>query len=208
MPRRTKDEAEQTRNAILDAAEKVFYANGVAHSSMEDIAHKAGVTRGAIYWHFKDKIEVCHAMTLRVFLPHEDMLDKLASGAEASITPLEDLEKACSDSLRLIASDKHRYRVAAILHQRCEYVKELTSIMRRRNICKDRMLERCARLFERAHELKHLATGWSPRMAAVGLQALITGLIVNGLERRKEFNFEKAGPACLHAFFKSINIRG
>ena len=66
MARRTKDEAEKTRNAILDAAEHVFNEHGVARTSLEEIARAANVTRGAVYWHFKDKIALCEAMLQRV----------------------------------------------------------------------------------------------------------------------------------------------
>ena len=54
MVRKTKEEAEQTRKDILNAARIVFHECGVSRSSLEKIAKAAGVTRGAIYWHFKD----------------------------------------------------------------------------------------------------------------------------------------------------------
>ena len=53
MPRRTKEEAQQTREALIEAAEVVFHRKGVSASSLNDIAKEAGVTRGAVYWHFK-----------------------------------------------------------------------------------------------------------------------------------------------------------
>ena len=202
MARRTKIEAEQTRNAILDAAERVFYTQGVARTSLEEIAEHAGVTRGAVYWHFKDKIELCEAMLQRVFLPQEDVLEQLSKSDSES--PLEDLHKACRDSLKLIATDKQRHRVVSILMFRCEYVEEMAAIMKRRRQCKDRMLERCMRMFERAEKLKMLSSAWTPRMAAVSLQALMGGLILNGLEGRKQFTLAAAGPSCLEAFFRSV----
>jgi len=48
------------------------------------------VTRGAVYWHFGDKLELCEAMLKRVFLPQEDLLEQLA--ARESDTPLDDLK--------------------------------------------------------------------------------------------------------------------
>ena len=74
MVRRTRDEAAETRNGILDAAERVFSERGVSHTSLEDIAQAAGVTRGAIYWHFKNKSQLFAAMVNRVSLPIEDMV--------------------------------------------------------------------------------------------------------------------------------------
>ena len=203
MVRRTKDEAEQTRNAILDAAEKVFYKHGVARTSLEQIARAAKVTRGAVYWHFRDKIELCEAMANRVFLPQEDVLERLATSE--SDTPLQDLKKACQDSLVLMATDKQRHRVVSILMFRCEYVEDMAAIMERRRQCKDRMLGRCMKLFERAQKLRMLGDGWTPRLAALSLQSLMGGLIVNGLEGRKEFNLETVTAPCLDAFFKSLS---
>lgn len=54
MARRTKEEAEETRIQILDAAERVFYDKGVSRASLAEIASDAGVSRGAIYWHFEN----------------------------------------------------------------------------------------------------------------------------------------------------------
>ena len=54
MVRRTKEAAAITREQLLDAAERVFRERGVAGSSLAQIAAEAGVTRGAVYWHFRD----------------------------------------------------------------------------------------------------------------------------------------------------------
>ena len=72
MVKRTRDEAAETRNGILDAAERVFSVRGVSHTSLEDIAKAAGVTRGAIYWHFRNKSELFTAMVDRVTFPLGD----------------------------------------------------------------------------------------------------------------------------------------
>jgi TetR/AcrR family acrAB operon transcriptional repressor/TetR/AcrR family transcriptional repressor of mexAB-oprM operon len=202
MARRTKDEAEKTRDALLDAAEKVFYKHGVARTSLEEIARAAGMTRGAVYWHFKDKIELCEAMLKRVFLPQEDILERLAS--RESETPLDDLREACCASLRLMATDKRRQRVVSILILRCEYVDEMAAIMTRRRQCKDRMLERSLKLFERAQKLKQLSPLWTPSIAARSLQAMMGGLINTALEKRKDFDLAASGVGCIEAFFRSL----
>ena len=53
--RKTKEEAQQTRSNLLNAALNVFYERGVSKASLDEIAKTAGVTRGALYWHFKNK---------------------------------------------------------------------------------------------------------------------------------------------------------
>ena len=56
--RRTKEDAEATRNDVLRAALQVFSEKGYAAATLEDIADRAGVTRGAIYWHFDNKADL------------------------------------------------------------------------------------------------------------------------------------------------------
>lgn len=54
----TKEQAEKTRENILRGALKTFSEKGLAKARLEDIAKDMGVTRGAIYWHFKNKLEL------------------------------------------------------------------------------------------------------------------------------------------------------
>ena len=75
MVRRTKEEALETRNLLLDVAERVFNEKGVSRTSLADIAEAAGLTRGAIYWHFKNKSDLFDAMMERVTLPLEQLVE-------------------------------------------------------------------------------------------------------------------------------------
>ena len=65
MARRTKEEALETRMQIIDAARRVFHAEGVNRSTLDKVAKAAGVTRGAVYWHFSSKQEI---LSLRIKL--------------------------------------------------------------------------------------------------------------------------------------------
>src|SRR5258706_15879840 len=73
--RRTKQQSERTRQDILAAARKVFARQGVTRPTFEEIAASAGVTRGAIYWHFADKTELFFALREQVAVPMTDQID-------------------------------------------------------------------------------------------------------------------------------------
>ena len=51
-----------TKESILKAAFSCFYQNGFDKTSLTAIADEAGVTRGAIYWHFEDKKDLFRAV--------------------------------------------------------------------------------------------------------------------------------------------------
>lgn len=117
MVRRTKAESEATRESLLDAAEHVFLQRGVDNASLEEIARQAGVTRGAFYWHFKNKEDVFDAMLSRVRLPLQDMINDLLSKGVGGIPRLMAL---CSLALtQLTESERHQRVYTILLHRTC-----------------------------------------------------------------------------------------
>src|SRR3569832_1743094 len=80
MARRTKQDALATRDSILDAAELQFEQQGVSRTTLQHIAAEAGVTRGAIYWHFHDKSDLFNAMMEKTVMP----LEAVAQNADGS----------------------------------------------------------------------------------------------------------------------------
>jgi len=204
MARRTKEEAEKTRSAILDAAEQVFFKRGVARSSLQEVAEAAGVTRGAVYWHFKNKIELVQAMTDRVVLPQEQILQQLEESD--SPTPVEDLHDICRENLRQTIHDHRRRRVLTILMRRCEYVDEMAGIVKAHTELRERILGRFLNVFQRARKTGNLNTAWPPRAAAAALHGLMFGLLFNlaASEKEPDAATGKTYAAALKAFFKSV----
>ncbi|WP_341707339.1 TetR family transcriptional regulator [Halopseudomonas sp.] len=122
MVRRTKEEAFETRESILDAAEKCFHEKGVSRTSLSEIAQAAGVTRGAIYWHFQDKADLLDALFERIQLPMA-ALNQAALDASAT-NPLERFRELLVAVLKRLESDPSSRRVNEILLLKCDYVEE------------------------------------------------------------------------------------
>ena len=62
MARKTKEDAEQTRLAILDSALITFYEKGFARTTFDEIAKRINLTKGAVYWHFRNKADIVAAL--------------------------------------------------------------------------------------------------------------------------------------------------
>lgn len=56
------EQSEVTRGALLRVARELFTEKGYAATATEDIVQRAGVTRGALYHHFRDKAELFQAV--------------------------------------------------------------------------------------------------------------------------------------------------
>ncbi|WP_293626025.1 TetR family transcriptional regulator [Salinisphaera sp.] len=123
MGRRTKDESAQTRETILDAAEIEMQARGVSQTSLNRIAQRAQVTRGAIYWHFADKRALLEAMVARTHLPLRDLRQCLSQHIPGN-EPLWLLREVMRHGLERLGNDPRHRRVCHIVMHRCEVTDE------------------------------------------------------------------------------------
>lgn len=174
--RRTKEDSEQTRLQILAAARQVFARNGVTRTTMEHIAQAAGVTRGAIYWHFANKIQLFNAMRDQVSLPLIDKGDDELLSADTH-DPLEPIERFLHGIVDAVASDKDTRQTFQIMSFKCEYVDELERELKQYSARCHELLDKLAPIYERARREGVLRPDLEPRLAALDTCLFISGLM-------------------------------
>ena len=204
MARRTKEDAIATRNSLIDAAERVFCEKGVARASLSDIAQAAGATRGAIYWHFKDKVDLFGAMMDRVTLPLEQGFGALEESTCPD--PVERLRAVLALVLPGVASDERTRRVFEIALYKVEYVGELIGVRDRHIAASDGFTSQLARDFELAAQAQRVVLPMTPVEAAVGLHALFDGLIRNWILGGGMFDLERVGRVGTDAFLVGLGL--
>lgn len=198
MARRTKQEAQQTRHALLDAAEHVFERRGVAGTSLQEVAAAAGLTRGAVYWHFRDKADLFNAMMDRAVLPFEQQW--LGPAPDAMVR----LRDVLVDILHQVAVDERLRRVFTISTQKVEYVGELDAIRQRHLRVYQQALRRIELLLRQAAAAGQLAPGVAPKPAARALHALVHGLIVDWMLDPSAFDLQRAGRAAVQPMLRGM----
>jgi TetR/AcrR family acrAB operon transcriptional repressor len=173
--RRTKRESERTRQDILAAARKVFARQGVTRTTFEEIAASAGVTRGAIYWHFADKTELFFAMREQVAVPMIDQIDLVLSRADGS-DPLAGVERFLRGILRALESDPAARRTFQIMGFKCEYVGELERELGLQRLRCSELVAKLTQTYARAQRAGQLRAGLRPSMAALETCSFVIGL--------------------------------
>lgn len=186
MARKTKAEAQATRNSLIDAAEQLFLTHGVSRSSLQDIAQAAGVTRGAVYWHFRDKIDLFDALMERVRLPTEATAD--ASAPEHVGAARERLRALLLAPLQHAAGDERVRRAYEIALHKVEYVGELASVRERRLQANRDYLLAIEQRLRRAGLTAAQAT-----RHARGLHALVAGLVQTWMLAPADFDLVAEG---------------
>ena len=125
MARKTKEEALKTRQMLLDAAIEQFALRGVSNTTLTDIADAAGVTRGAVYWHFSSKSELFNAMWQEQ-LPLRDLIHHKLKQIECG-NPLLDLRNKFVLGLQYIAETPRQRALMQILYHKCEFNSDMMS---------------------------------------------------------------------------------
>ena len=179
MVRRTKAEALETRARIIDAAERVFLHKGVLSASLNDIATEAGVTRGAIYWHFKNKHDVFMAMVERGRLPFDMLSDQAEDPQEPD--PLGKLEAFMVFVLRKVVTDPCHQRLVEIMFHKCEFSGENAQLLVRQQEKSRESCRRIGRMLANAVNRGQLPEHLDVCRASVWLHSQLTGVIMHWL---------------------------
>ncbi|MDB5885211.1 MAG: transcriptional regulator, TetR family [Polaromonas sp.] len=211
MARRTKEEALETRCRLLDAAECLFQTQGVSRTTLQDIALRAGATRGAVYWHFKDKSALFNAMMERVALPLEAYFNFESPPADTAglgeVSALDRTRNAILMALHQIVNDVRTRRVLEVATQKVEYVEEHRNIRLRHLAVRNGFLARVQQGLDAAARHDKLELQLSSATAAQGLHAMIDGLIQNWLLDPEAFDLQEVGRFTLEIYFCGLGFR-
>jgi TetR/AcrR family acrAB operon transcriptional repressor len=202
MARRTKEEAAITREQLLDAAERVFRERGVAGSSLAEVASAAGVTRGAVYWHFRDKADLYAAMCERATLPLETMLD--AAGTTIHEDPLGALRQLAVTALSRLAGDPRSQAVFEVMFHKSERAAEHAPIAERKRRERGRCLAQVERVLQQAVQKGQLPPDTDTALATQALHAYIAGIMHEWVLDPGAYDLATAAAALIDAMLAGL----
>jgi TetR/AcrR family acrAB operon transcriptional repressor len=206
MARRTKEDALATRDSILDAAEQLFVKQGVSGTTLQHIATAAGVTRGAIYWHFLDKGVMFNAMMERVKMPLESAIQLLDQANAAD--PLEALREHMMCVFRVTVDDPKARRVFEIATLKMEYLDELSAVRERRKQSQTEWMSRAESRIREGIANGQVKAGVDPYAVALGLWVIVDGLIRAWLLDQQAFDLMKLGAQIVDTHLESLRAPG
>lgn len=197
--RRTKEEAEQTRKAILNAAVDVFLEKGVAKATIEQIASAAKVTRGAIYWHFKNKTDIFKALHHEL---HQPFIQELVDGLENSQgDPLIRLEQLCCELVIRLEEDKQLQRILSLFLLKCDYSGNLEVCQQQNLAARQEKSTTLVKFFAKAQALGTLSKELDPNTLTMALNCFFRGIVIEFLESDGHFSLQQEAPKLFRVFF-------
>lgn len=185
MARKTKEEAEKTRILILETALDVFYENGYSRSTLVDIAKQIDMTKGAIYWHFKSKVDLF--LGLGTY-----MEEKLEAGlADLFSHPggIDGIRYLPVGLLRLVAEDAQLNKYYSLVYYRMEWQEELLPV-KDFFIRQDEEFKQYAELlFQKAQDSGDIKSTLPVASMAISWLALIDGFMSRVLMEKEKVEF-------------------
>ncbi|HFQ9488977.1 TPA: multidrug efflux transporter transcriptional repressor AcrR [Klebsiella pneumoniae] len=173
MARKTKQQARETRQLILDVALRLFSQQGVSSTSLATIAKAAGVTRGAIYWHFKNKSDLFNEIWELSDASISDL--EIEYRAKFPNDPLSVIREILVYVLEATVTEERRRLMMEIIYHKCEFVGEMTVVQQaQRQLSLAQTLKECI-------AAKLLPANLLTRRAAVLMRSYLSGLMENWL---------------------------
>ena len=206
MTRKTKEEALETRNAILDATVRVFAAKGAANASLTDIAREAGVTRGAIYWHFTNKADLLNALWDEVLLLYTPLAR--ASESRDEPDPLGRLRELYVRFLGRLADDPRQQQPIRILFDQGSGSEDIDLIRTRHLQTLHQRNRSVQTVLRNAIDRGQLSPDLDVRLGTIAVVSFIHGLIANWVLTPDMFDIKGDAPALIEGLLQMLRTMG
>ncbi|WP_369582636.1 multidrug efflux system transcriptional repressor MtrR [Kingella oralis] len=184
--RKTKTEAQKTRQHLLDAALEVFWRDGVTRASSQAIAQEAGVTRGALYWHFKNKEDLFETLF------EQQYADFFAAFNDQTLRDNQDvwthLQHNLTTMFETLATRESKHKFCNVMFSKCEQTAGNETITEL--ACRYHRLfqKQIAYALQLSREQGRLPENTDIELAAIYLESSLVGLIKIWIDEPERFD--------------------
>jgi TetR/AcrR family acrAB operon transcriptional repressor len=202
--RRTKADAAITRESLLKAGLVVFSRQGYTATTLVDVAKEAGVTRGAIYWHFGSKADLYSALLAQYAAMSSQVVQSAAAeGGELT----EVLKRVFTRLLQAVATNAELRAVMEISLFKTERSPELTAIQAQQRSNANALIESFTAVMRQGIAIGALRGDLDPAELARAFLAANNGAISLWLSDPQAFSLENSAPALAEIFMSGILTR-
>lgn len=190
MARKTQQEKQETYRKLLESASTLFIEQGVASTTLNQIALHAGMTRGALYWHFENKDAIIQALWEQGAgsIQRETINILKSLDAQSTVTEFRDI---IHGMVARVFDDPEFSRSLRILMHCMEFSDTLTPLndflMARHMEYADGLMAGFRQMRENGYVTCHL----SNETLAGGLLSYLFGLLHHHLEPCRKINLEE-----------------
>lgn len=200
--RKTKTEALKTREHLMLVALDTFYQKGVSRASLNEIAQNAGVTRGALYWHFKNKEDLFDALFQRLFDEARTHLENDLNNDAANMR--ESMHASLLNMFQRMQNDPVHHKFCNILFLKCEHTEQNQTIVAIIHKYQSMWNELLSAVLAQCIKQKSLPENLDIQTAVIYLKAAIDGLLYQWLVNPELLDLQTIGPRFAATIFGTL----
>jgi len=199
--RRTKEDALLTREEILTAALQAFSQQGYSATRLEDIAHTAGVTRGAIYHHFGSKEELYIALVTEKSSGINELAAEIIGQGG---TPLETLRRFLVSIFKYAEQDEEYRALLELTVSKVEISEGLESITRDTIKGRRQLAAYFQELLSQGIQAGEIRSDLPVETAAFALISFMNGVGLIWIQDPQAFSLQRDAEELVDVFLKGI----
>ena len=200
--RKTKEEAQKTRQHLLNAALEVFWRTGVTRATLQEIATEAGVTRGALYWHFKNKEDLFEALFEQKYALMMDMLNDEALNNSENVW--QHLRESLQEVFRVLEEDEQQKKFCNVMFTKCEQTSSnetITALALRYHMTSHRQIYHA---IEMSVARGYLAKETPVACSALYLESNLVGILTMWANEPERFKLHETACRIIDASMQTI----
>jgi TetR/AcrR family acrAB operon transcriptional repressor len=202
--RRTKEEAEITKQNLLAAGLEVFSRKGYTATRVEDIARQANVTTGAIYHHFGGKSALYVALVERSSARANEIAQQII---EAGGTPATRLRRLLVRMFQYGEEDKEYKAVIELTVNKTEVVPELASLNKKILESRRQLAQFFSSLIEEGVRLGEFRSSISPEDTGLALLGFMNGVGLIWVQDQGYFSISERAEPFVDIFLQGVVAR-
>jgi TetR/AcrR family acrAB operon transcriptional repressor len=203
--KKTKQEAEQTRQVVLDAALKTFTRRGFSRTTLEEVAKEAGMTRGAIYWHFKNKYQLLDSVIEQVY---QKLKGQTMEVINSPISPINKIRQLMINFFRFIAKENEFKVIEEYLVFKFQTAKEVKRFYQKHKSKMEEMLVLMKTLFNEGIKEGELDTNIDPEVGVMALISFVGGVKTPWISEIENFSLSENASSLVEIFINGIARKG
>ena len=206
MARKTKEDAEKTYFALLKSASELFTRQGVSKTTLNDIAKHAGMTRGALYWHFDNKDSIIESLWKEQMSAHAEQLTQTMKNLDSE-NPASHFRSILRNGLKEVFDTPSMSQAVRILLHCVEITDEQTPL---RQFLEEKNRNLLAGVVSAITQLKAVSrihSALSADILATALMAYLHGLIQYHLGKETDVDIAENAADMIDLFLDSFLVR-
>ena len=202
MARRVRKDALETRKKLLEAALEIMNEKPFSNVSMTEIAGKVGLSKGAIYWHFKNKNDVLLSVIKNI---HVGMAEDFSADS-ASLESIDDMRGYFKKKMQKPLQDGNFKKIHKLLHRGEEWPEEIRKkVLAMMLDILDQEQKMAERLLVKSQEEGTIREDVSPRDLSLMITAMFQGIFVFQVHDLYHVDFSEHIDFIFDAFKKELD---